>query len=569
MPTVQVLVDQAVEAATSPDLLRERPEGQAYAQLARDLLAAVSETVEPKEDVEFGPLSDAVPPEHRRLIAWALMRYLAAWGIFPSEPRDLRPRAIRFIEDLIGHDLKEHHVEFQSQSHEIEQALSGVVSSIEGAINNAVIFRGFDVLQNYQQDLLATVNRHSNAGLLYSFMNRSLVQEAITSSCGAVREFLDSDGPTVREMYEHAKDTCTDTYEALQKDGTRYAAHLIASVPKALQEALDLEIAKRPEAQAATLSLTPRAKKYPLHAAGKNLDIRIVLRNSGDGTAFDIQITLESTNELELLRSELHVGTLSPGESRPLHLPARVVESEEIALLRANVEWRNFDQKVGHQQFNLELDAQDPTIDWAALAAEGLYTLEVALGERFIGRKALLSRLLARVSTPNPGSLYLWGQKRVGKTSLVRALADSIEHRADELTVVYLETIRELNAEQTTNGMCRRLITQLKGTDPRFNGVTEPAYTGSLSPLSDFLDQLHLIAPAKKFLIIIDEFDELPIELYKGRGVADTFFQTLGEGHRRQGLCRCDNRRWRAYAGDYAHSRNAPQHVPSRTDRAL
>ena len=531
MPTVEVLVDQAVEGATSPDLLKQRPEGQAYAQFAHDLLAAVSEAAElRKDEAEFGLLSDAVPPEHRRLIAWALMRYLAAWGVFPSKPYELRPRAIKFIKDVIEHDLTGHHVEFQSQSHEVERALSGVVSSIEHGISEAVAFRSFAALQDFEQGLLETVNSRRNAGLLYIFAKRSLVQEAIKKSCGAVREFLDADGPMVHEMYEYARDACTDMHADLQEDGTRYAAQLIASVPKALQEALDLEITKRPEAQPATLSLTPVAKKYPLHDSGKDLDIRLMLGNSGNGAAFDIQVRLESTNELDLASGELHVGTLSPGESRPLHLAACVVESEEIALLRATVEWRNFDQRIGRQESNLELDAQDPMINWAVLETERPYRLDAALGERFIGRKSLLSKLIGHVSSTNPGSLYLWGQKRVGKTSLVRALADSVKHRTGDFAVAYLETIRELTPEQTTNGICRRLITQLKAEDQRFAGVMEPDYTGTLSPLSDFLDQLQLIAPEKRFLIIIDEFDELPVELYKARGVADTFFQTLGKG---------------------------------------
>ena len=199
-------------------------------------------------------------------------------------------------------------------------------------------------------------------------------------------------------------------------------------------------------------------------------------------------------------------------------------------MLTGRARWMNFDRKEGHIAEDLELEAQDASIDWASFENRQPYALDVAVGDRFVGRTNLLHQLLRHVSSPNPASLYLWGQKRVGKTSLVRTLADSIRDADENSVVVYLETIRELTAAQTTDAMCRRLIGQLRSADQRFENVEEPEYVGSLSPLISFLDQLLSIAPEKRFLIILDEFDELPVELYKGRGVADSFFQMLGKG---------------------------------------
>lgn len=526
MPTVEKLVDSAVEAATSQAL--GGPE--AYARLARDLLAATSsQPVPPGPGALLAPLSDAVAPKHRRLVAWALMRYLAARSSFPSEPRSLRPRALAFIQEQIAPDLEAHRVNFDAQSHELESRLSQVVPRIERALAEAAGFRDFTSLTDFRESLLATVNHNHNSGLLYAFANRSLVNEAIRNSLGAAAAFQDALEANVIDAYERAKETCGDAHDELEQDGTAYA-QIIASAIRTINEELDRKFASLELAQPATLSLTPVAKKYPLHATDANLDIRLALQNSGGGTALDVRISVAGTDELAITRSELQIGTLSPGESRMLRVPARVTRPESIALLSVTIDWLNFDRRPASRKVDLELAAQDPSIDWTALAEARPYALDVALGDRFVGRSSLLASLLRQVSSPNPGSLYLWGQKRVGKTSLVRALADAIEEVSDDFAVVYLETIREVTAEQTTNGMCRRLISRLKETDSRFSELAEPEYTGTLSPLNDFLDQLLAIAPEKQFLLVVDEFDELPTELYKGRGIADTFFQTLGKG---------------------------------------
>lgn len=527
MPSVQVLVDQAVEKAISPNG-RNR---DAYTQFSLDLLAALQENSVPPEDaIELRPFSDEIAPRYRRLVAWALMRYLGGCGGFPSEPRDLRPRAIAFIRNQIGKELQAHHIDFDSQSHELESALSQVVPAIELEISEATDFRSVATLPQFQKALFTTINATRNAGLLYAFTNRSLVNEGLRRSLDSVAAFREADDLSILDMYRFAKNACIDVQAELRKDGTAYATRLIASVPRVLEETLDGEIANLELAKPATLSLNPIDKKFPLHVAGAEIDIRLVLRNSGGGTAFDVRIAVESTNELDIIRREMHLSILRPQDTRSIQFTARVTNPETIALLRAEVEWVNFDRQTDRLVADLELEAQDQTIDWTELARRQPYALDVAIGNRFVGRAALLAQMLGRVSSPNPSSLYLWGQKRVGKSSLVRALADSVNRDFGDFAVAYLETIRELTAEETTDAMCRRLITRLRETDVRFASVADPVYTGTLSPLSDFLDQLHQIAPEKKFLIVIDEFDELPVELYKGRGVADTFFQTLGKG---------------------------------------
>ncbi len=290
-----MLIDQAVRKVVSQDATDE----ESYTQFSLNLLAAVhGNLAAPETAIELGPLSEAIAPEYRRLIAWALMRFLGSCGGFPTEPRELRPQALTFIRTQIGHDLQVHRIDFDSQSHDLESALSQVVPSIELEIEGAVTFRTFDTLAQFRKTLLSTINAPRNAGLLYAFASRSLVNEALKRSLDSVDAFRDADDLSILETYRHAKNACTDVQAELRKHGTTYSTSLIASVPHALEKALDLEIGKLDLAQPATLSLTPIDKKYPLHAAEADIEIRLALRNSGGGTAFNVQIAVEGTSEL-------------------------------------------------------------------------------------------------------------------------------------------------------------------------------------------------------------------------------------------------------------------------------
>lgn len=527
MLSVTALVDQAIAKNARGEL----PGEDSYTQFSSDLLSALPQDSVPSYGtLELRLFSSKIANQYGRLIAWALMRYLGNHRTFPSQPSDLRPRAITFIRDNISQDLRHHHIDFNLQSHEIESALNKVVPTIEQSIREATQFRSLDTISHFRRNLFATINDRHHAGLIYTFSNRSKVNEELTRSLDAVIAFTQADAFSVIDMYQRAQNACIDAQADLNSDGTYYTTDLLSSVPKALQQAIERQIVELDIAQSTTLSLAPVAKKYPLHLPNTDIELRLILANCGPGTASDVHVQFESTSELQLTRDGLHVGNLSPNESRSIQIGARVLTPEAIALLSAEVHWLNFDRRQGSLVVDLELAGQDATIDWSALSRRQPYNLEVAIDRRFIGRDTLLNQILSRVTAPNPGSLYLWGQKRVGKTSLVQTLASKIRARFPDFAVVYLETIRELTPEETTNAICRRLISALKITDPRFATAAEPVHTGTLSPLSDFLDQLLQIVPDKKFLIIIDEFDELPVELYRGRGVADTFFQMLGKG---------------------------------------
>jgi hypothetical protein len=80
---------------------------------------------------------------------------------------------------------------------------------------------------------------------------------------------------------------------------------------------------------------------------------------------------------------------------------------------------------------------------------------------------------------------------------------------------------------ETINSLGRQLCQIIKNTDKRFSNLEIPIFSGALSPITEFLDSVTLIAPNYRIIFILDEFDELPIELYKHGSIGDAFFGTL------------------------------------------
>src|SRR4051794_37943485 len=63
--------------------------------------------------------------------------------------------------------------------------------------------------------------------------------------------------------------------------------------------------------------------------------------------------------------------------------------------------------------------------------------------------------------------------------------------------------------------------------DRRLQNLQKPIFKGALSPLSDFVDEVAALAPALKIIMILDEFDNVPLDLYRRGQTGEAFFSTI------------------------------------------
>ena len=128
-------------------------------------------------------------------------------------------------------------------------------------------------------------------------------------------------------------------------------------------------------------------------------------------------------------------------------------------------------------------------------------------------------------------SCYVTGQKRVGKSSLARAVQSTIEQTTEAACyhVLYLEcgAIMFATGEQTLAEFGRRLEEHFScHLGPQ--SAWEPRdYSSSLSPLNQLLEALRREDESNRFVVIMDEFDEINESLYSHGELANTFFLNL------------------------------------------
>lgn len=280
-------------------------------------------------------------------------------------------------------------------------------------------------------------------------------------------------------------------------------------------------------AGSANVSLSPVVKKYPLHKIDKfNLLVR--LSNQGPGMAENVEIKFPSNENFKFIKSEFHFQTLDT-KNIDIEVVVNLLNPIKKGDVLFELNWNNFDGTVNQQTGSFELVPQRTDINWEDLKKQELYSiLPVEHKEKLIGRTNLLDDLISKAKSKNVGSCFLFGQKRVGKTSIVKTFKNCFE-KIDNYVVVYLDgtTIRELDALATINTLGRRLCRNLKKTKGAFKNLTIPKFQGSLTPLLEFIEDIWDINQQYRIILVIDEFDEFPIESYRRGPIGDTLFSNL------------------------------------------
>lgn len=162
----------------------------------------------------------------------------------------------------------------------------------------------------------------------------------------------------------------------------------------------------------------------------------------------------------------------------------------------------------------LRLEQQRAQPDWSALREYPPYTVNpIKTRARLFGREAQLDRLVLRAAAGT--STFVWGQKRVGKTSLLQVIQEEISTKA-KFTCVFLRMgeLIAMHEGQLAHTIAARLAT---ATGPY--GVVVPSeaeFGAGLGRLIPFVETLAEARKGWRFVVIIDEFDDLDPAFYTG-----------------------------------------------------
>lgn len=145
----------------------------------------------------------------------------------------------------------------------------------------------------------------------------------------------------------------------------------------------------------------------------------------------------------------------------------------------------------------------------------------------FVGRKAKVSNIVNKLLKTPMTSTYVTGQKRIGKTSLAKAVANNLEIENNDFHSLYLEygEYCSTSPQKTLQSLGVNIFnfcTIFPGTYQQ-----TPDFSESLADLNMMARSLESKSPQKRFIIILDEFDEIHPEMYRSGPLAETFFANL------------------------------------------
>jgi hypothetical protein len=404
---------------------------------------------------------------------------------------------------------------------ELEDELAGVVQSLST----------LDALSSFRALYLKKINSGLARRIVHPFIPDQLIEQRFTSIIATVDTFRNTEGPSIIERYHQVVSSLDEYMQLASAMGTVYSDRYCGGVARQLRMLTDAFFNSTHFSKPATIEIGASEKKYPLSTPQSQFEIFLDISNAGPGFAFGVDLALiAQTDNLLVQKHHSHLGGIEPSKIT-VAIPVSVQHSAESALLEFRCTWTNFDGTSGSQFATIECSAQRSDIDWDQAKREDPYSLAaVSSVDQLVGRADILDQLIALTTGVNVESAFIRGQRRVGKTSIAKALANHLEDRYKQgYIVVFLEAGDYVghDALTTIQFLGKKLCRAIKRSDPRLADLAIPEFHGALSPIIDFLEDARILVPTCRMLFILDEFDDLPLDLYRRGLIGDAFFRTI------------------------------------------
>jgi hypothetical protein len=306
---------------------------------------------------------------------------------------------------------------------------------------------------------------------------------------------------------------------------------------KCLEEtisALKIEYKERFIAQLDTQNPGPiiLEKRRQIRESGREITVTIPLVNKGSGEAIDVSVEFSPDDENILMSEDsTNVGNIRPGGfSISAHF--LVVEPADQVRMNIFLEWGMFGTYERQQLLaEVVVEAQRSDINWDELERDEPYSTSTAVGDQFVGRKEKVLEVASGITRSAAQNYYISGQKRIGKTSLGLAIRDFVNNQGNNDTVhfLYLEwgDYAAASAEDTVQTLGTSVAAFLQARLPGNDTIDSSEFRGTLAPLNRLANQLQEFFSDHKFIIILDEFDEIHPDMYRQGNLAEAIFGNI------------------------------------------
>jgi hypothetical protein len=474
-------------------------------------------------------LSQVKSQSEQEFLAASLLRLFAAQpDLFNNDK--LRIKTVQLFDQTLQQDVyPQLGLSEKKQNYEKMQKLQEVVPSAEIRIRSVIDTLGsISTVRDFRHQFMREFNKPLVRRLIRPFMPKNLAETRLDQIFSVVEAYQRGSGPTISGAYLEAQEVLGTFVDDAEDHGGLYTKRYLAEVGKRLLLAVREHYEASPAFQPVRLQVKAASKKYPLHHVGSTIDLRIMVQNFGPGQAYDTELIVEDTTEdIKLQKIEQYLGEISQG-ALLIELPAEILQNSRGSIIEGSIAWQNPNGTRVTAPFTLEFLGQRTDVDWDSLRRDDPYNLEpVSTEAELVGRGEILADLIRQATGARVGSSIIHGQKRVGKTSIAQTLKSHLEALGNcDYLVINLESgdYVDRSPEITVRNLGKALVDQVRYSYPPLSTLEAPTFEGSLAPFSIFLTNAIRLVPELKILFILDEFDELPPDLFQHSTLSDAFF---------------------------------------------
>jgi hypothetical protein len=322
----------------------------------------------------------------------------------------------------------------------------------------------------------------------------------------------------------------TNTLAVIQRGGlfarTCCAPAIIHLRELALTEAGFAEAALRP-----SLLIRQAVKRYPIDDVDSIVRLQVEITNQGKGTAEQISAHIDVQPDapaVPITSTPIRAEPLPTGRSTTLEFPLRIARPADVLSLPITVTYTDVFNSPHATGADLRVERQTVEPNWDQAFTRHPYALRpIDSEDNLIGRSAILDAIELNVASGT--STVLWGQKRVGKTSVAQVALARVA--SPDRRCIYL---RRGQLAGLSEGQVAHLIaSRIAGESPELTlEVPEETWFGPyLTRLVDWFEDARRSGYSQRTVVVLDEFDELSPYFYLGQRGENLFstLRTLGE----------------------------------------
>jgi hypothetical protein len=496
-------------------LNRDDPDGQIFAQAVVAWASSKGPLFEPKTLDELIAQVGSIPEPSLSMSLINVIYRLRRSSVEP--PADLGDLAFKLKDSIsLLYELDDRRSPIDS-CNAAASGLENKLTELEGAASRFV---------------RTTLSNARNASIDLIRASRSVYEILIPAECEFIRDLEMVLGPSFRklcEAYERNDDVqvirrAPEMLESVNgcflsfKDTQAFSftwTTVVRPILNHLSSLLEEAQSRGEVALAPVLGLRNSATKAHLLESGQDIYLSFSLYNSGRGHAF--YVSMKSTQDgglanLSLVEpsSPFHV---APGSEQPVRVSLTLTAPTNQAVI--DVVWHCQTTRGTEASFQdcIVIKQQETEPNWDALVTDPPYSLNpIRNRERLFGRDAVLRTLT--LAAMSGASTFVWGQKRIGKTSLLQVFASQLATRSNAVCLTLrMGEIGALHEGEIGHLIARRIV-EKSGLPVAI--PSEAEFGAGMGRLVSFAEQLLEQSSLHKFVVIIDEFDDIDARFYLG-----------------------------------------------------